>query len=99
MGVLEFRAIDLDDGARAAKQDLRRRFHDARLARPSRPQEQQIAHRPPRRIQSRGKHLEQIDERLHALVLPDDLRAQRLLKLDRFPRCVYSDLEKDLLCP
>ncbi len=88
VGVLEFRAIDFDDGARAAKQNFRRRFHDARFAGARRPEEQQVANRTARGIQSGGEDLEELDERLHALVLPDDLGTQRLLKLDGF-RAAY----------
>ena len=42
MRVLEFRAIHLDHRARIAKQNFRRRFHHARLARAGRSEEKQI---------------------------------------------------------
>src|SRR5208283_4301395 len=72
--VLEFRAIHLDHHARVSKQNLRRCFHDARLARSRGPEEQKVTNWPPRRIQTGTKYLIQVDERLHAFLLPDDLR-------------------------
>src|ERR1051326_5277274 len=81
--MLKFRAIHLDHGPGVAKQNLRRRLHNACLSGPSRSEKQQVPHRPPGRIQSRAKHLIQIDERLHALVLSHDLGAQRRLEFQR----------------
>src|SRR5215472_6095046 len=83
MRVLKLRTVHLDDRPRIAKQNLRCRFHDARLARTGRAQKQQIAHRTPRRVQPRAKYLVQIHQRLHALFLPYHLRPQRGLKLQR----------------
>ncbi len=78
--VLKFRAVHFDNCAWIAEQYFRAGFHDARLAGPGWSQEQQIAHRPPRRIQSRAEHLIQIHQRLHTLFLADNLRAQRRLE-------------------
>src|ERR1700680_5129940 len=83
MRMLEFRAIYLDQRPRIAKQNLRARFHDARLARTRRPQEEQITHWPSRRIQPGAKHLVQVDQCLQAFVLADDFRPQRRLKFQR----------------
>src|ERR1700758_2027064 len=83
MGMLKFRTIDLDDSARAAKQDFRRGFDKAGLSGAGGPQEEQIPHRATRRIEPRREYLEQFHERLHTFVLSNDLRAQRLLKLHR----------------
>src|SRR5438876_12438582 len=59
VGVLELRAIDLDDRAGIPKQDLRRRFDDAGFSGSSGPQKQQVPYRAPRRIQAGAKHLVQ----------------------------------------
>src|SRR5579872_5472061 len=79
--MLEFCAINLDDGARISKQNLRSRFHDPRLARASGSEEEQVPDGPPRRVQSRTEDLIQVHQRLHPFRLSDDLRAQRSLKI------------------
>ncbi len=83
MGVLKLCAIDPDDRPGISKQDLGGRFHDACLSRTRRTQKQQIPHWAPRRIQAGAKHLVQVDERLNRLFLPDNLRSQRRLKINR----------------
>src|ERR1700726_2906049 len=83
MRMLEFRAVYLDQRPRVTKQNLRARFHDARLTRARRPQEEQITHWPSRRIQAGAKHLVQVDQRLQSFVLADDFRPQRRLKFQR----------------
>src|ERR1700704_565929 len=66
MRMLELRAVDLDEGACVAEQNLCGRFHDARLAGASRTEEQQVPHRPARRIEASAEYLVQIDQGLHA---------------------------------
>ncbi len=83
MRVLELRAIDLDYRAGVAKEDLGGRFHDARLTRTGRPQEQQVANGAAGRVQSSAKNLEHVHEGLHALFLADDLCPQRRVKITR----------------
>src|SRR5579859_5960293 len=83
MGVLEFRAVHLNDGTGLAEQNLSSRFHDARLSRSCRPQEQQIADRAAWRIQSGAKDLVQVDEGLHTFFLANNLGAQSGLKFQR----------------
>src|SRR3984957_13930933 len=87
--VLELRAIHLDHRARISKQHLRSSLDDARLPRARRPQEQQISHRPSRRIQPGAKHLVQVNHRLHRFVLPHNLPPQPCLKIPRLrtPAC------------
>ena len=81
--VLKFRAIHLDHRARIAKQHFRRRFHDARLARTGRSQEQQVPHRTSRRVQAGAKHLVQVHHGLHRFVLPHNLPPQPRFKIPR----------------
>src|SRR5215470_3492574 len=83
MRVLELRAIYLNYRSRIAKQNLRGRFHNARLTGTCRPKEQQIANGPSRRIQPSAEHLVQIHQRLHSFFLPNDLRAKRGLEITR----------------
>jgi len=80
--MLEFGAIDFDDGARAAEKNFSRSLHNSRLARARRPEEKKISYRPPRGIQAGRKDLKQFDKCLNALVLPHNLLAQSLLKLN-----------------
>ena len=80
--MLEFGAVNFYDGARTAKKYFRGGFDDARLAGAGGAQEQQIADGTARRVQAGGENLEQFDERLHAIVLPNDFGAQRVLKFD-----------------
>src|SRR5580765_2330469 len=81
MGMLELGAIDLNHGPWVAKQNLRRSFHDSRLTRTGRTEEQQVADRAPRRVQSGTEHLIEVHQRLHALFLAHDLRPQRTFKI------------------
>ena len=81
--VLKFRAIHLDHRARISKQHFGGSLDDARLARARRPQEQQIPHRPPRRIQPGAKHLVQVHYGLHRFVLPHDFPPQPSFKIPR----------------
>jgi hypothetical protein len=81
MGVLELRAIHLDNGAAVAEQNLRRRFHDARLAGPGRAKEQQVAYRTARRVQTSTENLKEVHKCLHPFGLSDDLRAQCAFKV------------------
>src|SRR5215468_9714655 len=82
MGVLEFGAVDLDDSARAAKQDFRGRFDDTGLARPRRAEKEKIADGTAGRIQPGGEDLEQFHKRLDAVILANDFRAQGILELN-----------------
>src|SRR5260370_22596832 len=82
MGVLKFRAIDLDYRAGISKENLGGGFHDSRLARTRRSKKQQIPYRTARRVQSGAKYLVQVHQRLHALFLSDDFPAQRGLEID-----------------
>ena len=50
MAVLKLGAIDLDDRARILQQRFRGGFHDARLARAGRPQEQEVPDRTARGV-------------------------------------------------
>src|SRR5258708_11381506 len=75
--VLELRAIHFNDRASVPKKDFRCRFHDARLSRAGRTQEQQVAYRTAGRVQSGTKDLKHVNYGLDALFLPDDLGAQR----------------------
>src|SRR5882757_3940747 len=92
--MLEFRAVDLNDRARIAEQNLGRRFHDACLARAGRPEEQQIAYRAPWRVQAGAENLEHIHQCLHTLFLPHNLRAQRAMEI---PGVVAADCRIQLL--
>src|SRR6267378_7917467 len=97
MGVLEFRAIHLDDGARVAKEDFRSRLHNARLPRTCWPKKQQIPYRAAWRIQSGPKHLVQIHERLDTLFLPDDFPPQRGLEINRIRAALVGIEIKDVV--
>src|SRR5882762_7902872 len=81
--VLELRAIDLYDRTSIPKKDLRGSFHNARLSRTGRTEEQQVAHRAAGRVQSGAKHLEHVNKGLHALFLPYNLCAQGGVKITR----------------
>ena len=81
--VLEFGAVHFDHRARIAEQHFGRSFDHARLARARRPKEQQIPHRPSRRVQPRAKHLVQIHHRLHRFVLPHNLAPKPRFKIAR----------------
>src|SRR5260370_10718016 len=83
MGVLKFRAVDLDYRAGVSKENLGGGFHDARLARTGRPEKKQIPYRTARRIQSGAKDLVQVHQCLHTLFLSDNFPPQRGLEIDR----------------
>src|SRR5579859_118580 len=80
--VLEFGAVDLDDGAGAAKKNFSGGFDNTGLAGAGRPEEEQVADGTAGRIKSSGEDLEQLDERLNTVVLADNLRAQGILKFN-----------------
>src|SRR5712692_1425975 len=82
--MLELGAVYLDHRPRVPKQDLRRRFHNARLARAGGAQEQQVAHRPSRWTHPGGEDLVEVHHRLHPGLLTDNPAAQRGVKLLRF---------------
>ncbi|HMD40567.1 MAG TPA: hypothetical protein VKH15_14880 [Candidatus Acidoferrum sp.] len=81
MRVLKLRAIYLYNSARIPEQNLRGRFHDPRLAGPGWTQKQEIAHRSPGGVQARTEDLKQVNKRLDAFRLADDLRAKRPFKV------------------
>src|SRR5438876_10069081 len=83
VGVLELRAIDLDDRAGIPKQDLRRRFDDAGFCGSIGPEKQQVPYRVRRRIQAGAKYLVQFNQRMYSLFVTPNLRSQRLLKINR----------------
>src|ERR1700674_2219220 len=83
MRVLKFRAINLGDRAGLAKENLRSRFHDARLPRAGRPEKQQIPYRAAWRVQSGTEDLVQVYQRMDALFLSDNFCSQRGLEIDR----------------
>jgi hypothetical protein len=74
-------AIHFDHCPRIAEQHFGRRFQHARLARPGRPQKQQIPHRTPGRVQPRAKYLIQVHHRLYRFILPHNLASQPRLKI------------------
>src|SRR5882724_6748610 len=81
--VLELRAVHFDYGSWVAKQNVSPGFNDASLTGTGRPEKQQVAYRPPGRIQSSAEHLIQVHQRLHAFFLTHDLRIERRLKFQR----------------
>ena len=80
--VLELGAVDFDDGAGAAEENFGGGFDNARFAGASGPEEEQVADGAAGGVESSGKDLEQLDERLNAVVLADDFRAQSVLKFN-----------------
>jgi hypothetical protein len=82
VGVLEFGAVDFDDGAGAAEENLRGGFNDAGFAGAGGAEEEQIADGASGGVESSGEDLEQLDEGLNAVVLADDFRAQGILKFN-----------------
>src|SRR2546430_9606950 len=88
MGMLEFRAIYLNHRSGIPEQNFRRCFHDARLARASRPEKEQVAYWPSWRVQPGAEYLIQVHQRLDALFLAGDFRPQGALKV---PRIVAAD--------
>ena len=81
--MLELRAIYFNHCAGVSEENLSRRFYNSRLARTGRTEEQQIAHRPARRIQSSTEDLEHIHKGLHTLFLPDNLCSQGGMEITR----------------
>src|SRR5260370_36601186 len=82
VGVLKFRAINLDHGAGIAKKNFGRSFHDTRLPRARRPEEQQVPYRTAWRVQSGPKDLVKVYQRLDTLFLSDNFPLQRGLEID-----------------
>src|SRR5215467_12009435 len=81
--VLKLRAIYLDNRPGVPKQDFSGRFHNSCLSGSCGTEKQQVSDRAARRIQAGAKHLVQVDDRLHSLFLPDNLRPQRGMKINR----------------
>src|SRR5215470_9075197 len=79
--MLKLGAIDLNHRPRIAKQNLGSRFHNAGLTRTGRTEKQQIAYRPPWRIQPRAEHLIQVHQRLNPFFLPHDFGRQGIFEL------------------
>src|SRR5205807_4343809 len=100
MRVLKLGAIHLDHRPRVPEQYLRRGFHNVRLPRPARPQEEQVAHRAPLLAHPRAEHLVEIHQSANAFFLADDLTAQRGVELLRFnaaPAWIQSSASLQLL--
>src|SRR2546428_536468 len=70
--VLKLGAIHPDHRPRVPEQYLRRGFHNARLPRPGRPQEQQVAHRTSLRAHPRQEDLVEVHQSANAFLLTDD---------------------------
>src|SRR5450432_173165 len=90
MAVLEFGAIDLDDGARVAHEALRRGFDEPGFAGTGRSQEEQVADRPSGSAHSRQVSLIDADDLLYRFILADNalaqFRFQRLRFVPSLPR-------------
>src|SRR5271157_297506 len=97
VGVLEFGAVDLDDGAGAAEENFGGGFNDAGLAGAGGADKKQIADGAPGGVESSGEDLEQLDEGLNAVVLADDFRAQGILKLNGVP-AAYIGIQRNIAC-
>src|SRR5258708_33056040 len=82
VGVLEFGAVDFDDGAGAAEKNLRGGFHDAGFAGAGGAEEVQIADGASGGGGSSGEDLEQLDGGLSTVVLADDFRAQGIVEFN-----------------
>src|SRR5207237_8332102 len=67
--VLEFRAVNLDTGARITEQRLRHRLDYTGLARAGRTEKEQIAYRATGRVQSRQEHLVHLYHSFNRLLL------------------------------
>src|SRR5580765_7951655 len=78
--VLKLRAIHLNDRASIAKQNLGSRFHDACFAGTSRAKKEQVAYGSSGSVQTCTEHLVEIDESLHALLLPHNFRTECLIE-------------------
>jgi hypothetical protein len=83
VGVLKFGAIYFDDGAGVAEENFGGGFDDARFAGTGGPEEEQVAHGTARRVQASTKNLVEIDQRLHAFFLANDLGAESVMKITR----------------
>jgi ribosomal protein S5 len=81
--VLEFRAVHLDDQAGIAKEDLGGGFDDAGLAGAGWAKEEEVANRATRGVQTGTEHLVEVDERLNAFFLTDNLGAKGLVEVAR----------------
>jgi hypothetical protein len=82
--VLKLGAIELDDRARISEQDLRGRLDDAGLPGAGGSQEQHVPDRTTGGAHLRTENLVEIDDGTNALLLPDDLAAERRLEFLRF---------------
>ena len=81
--MLELGAIDFDYRAGISKQNLRSGFHDMRLSRTRRTQEEKVAYGTLGRVQPRAKDLVQFHQRLDTLLLSHDHRLQSRFKFRR----------------
>src|SRR5258708_38268255 len=80
VGVLEFGAVDFDDGTGAAEKNLCGGFNDAGFAGTGGAKEEQIADGASGGVESSGEELDQLDEGLDAAVMADDFSAHGVLK-------------------
>src|SRR5215469_18574760 len=83
MRMLKLCAVDLDAGARIAKQCLRHRLHHARLARTGRSKEQEIPHRTSGRIEPSQKRLIDLRHFFDGLFLANNIPMQGIRKRNR----------------
>jgi hypothetical protein len=83
MAVLEFSAVNLDDGARITEERFRNGLYHARLAGAGWPKKEKISHRTPRSVQSREKHLVNFHHFFDGRVLANDFPAQSGFKVLR----------------
>src|SRR5437763_15219500 len=97
MAVLKFRAIDFDHCPGVFHQALGGRFHDASLARSSRPEKQEVPNGTPGRSHTREIHLIDIHDLLDRFMLSDDELAKVRIEpfrvspgLCRIERNIYS---------
>src|SRR5262245_26806026 len=78
--MLKFRAVDLCDQVGVAKKDLGSGLDHPRLARTSRPEEEQRSDRAARVSQARQKDLIQAGDASHSAILSDDQRGKFILE-------------------
>src|SRR5215470_4269882 len=83
MRMLKFGAVHFNDQPGIAKQNLGRRFHNARLAGTRWAQEKQVPHRPARRVEPGAEDLVKVNKRLHPFFLANDPGAKRLMEIAR----------------
>src|SRR5580693_10285578 len=76
VAMLELRAIDLDHRARVLQHRLSRGFHDASLAGPGWPEEQEVSDGTSRRSHPCEIHLIDVHDLLNRLILADNQAAQ-----------------------